>query len=145
MSYRTRLRSTGRHVRGGPAPLLLVLGAALGGCTDGGSAPTAPGQMVASAAALNGDATSPSSQLSADALGRVLPALEKDAAAAVGNALRELDARLADPRAPREAKERSLAAVESVLAQFTDASRVDAADLDALRLDLAEIGALLRQ
>ena len=81
--------------------------------------------------------------LTADALGRILPALEPDAAAAVGNALSTLDATLRDRKAAAVAKDRAAAAVHNVLAQFTRA-RADAADLDAMRLQVDEVRALLR-
>jgi len=109
-------------------------------------------------AAMTSPATSPSvtstarstslagleTELSADAIGRILPALEKDAAAPVGNALRALDTKLRDPNATTEARARAVTTVQNVLAQFTDPLRPDAADLDAMRLEIDDIGAVLQ-
>jgi len=81
--------------------------------------------------------------LTADAIGRILPALEKDAAAPVGSALSALDAKLRDRKATASVRDRAAAAVQTVLAQFIGA-RPDAADLDAMRLEVDQIRASLR-
>jgi len=81
--------------------------------------------------------------LTADAIGRILPALEKDAAAPVGSALSALDAKLRDRKATTSVRDRAAAAVQNVLAQFTGA-RPDAADLDAMRLEIDQVRASLR-
>jgi hypothetical protein len=81
--------------------------------------------------------------LTADAIGRILPALEQDAAAPLGNALTALDAKLRDRKATGAVRDRAAAAVQNVLAQFTGA-RPDAADLDAMRLEVDQVRASLR-
>ena len=119
----------------------LLLAATLGACSDDEPGPLAPEESVPSAAV--GAGTSPAAQLSSDAVGRLLPALNKDALAPVGNALRELDAKLADSKATLAARDRSLKVVDNALAQFTATDRADAADLDAMRLAVADIRTLL--
>jgi len=119
----------------------LLLAATLGACSDDEPGPLAPEESVPSAAV--GAGTSPAAQLSNDAVTRLLPALNKDALAPVGNALRELDAKLADSKATLAARDRSLKVVDNALAQYTATDRADAADLDAMRLAVADIRTLL--
>jgi hypothetical protein len=119
----------------------LLLAATLGACSDDEPGPLAPDESVPSAAI--GAGTSPAAQLSGDAVARLLPALNKDAVTPVGKALRELDAKLADPKATSAARSRSLKVVDNTLAQFAATSRTDAADLDAMRLAVADIHTLL--
>ena len=112
---------------------------------DEQAAPTSP----AKSATMTSTARSTSlsvlqTELAADALGRILPALEKDAATPVGNALRALDTKLRDPNATTEARARAVTTVQNVLAQFTDPLRPDSADLDAMRLEIDEIGSVLQ-
>jgi hypothetical protein len=120
----------------------LALGAVLGACTDDQAGPLAPDSFAPTTAI--GAATAPAAQLSADAVARLLPALGKDAATPLGRALRELDAKLADAKATPAARERSLRVVENTLAQFAAAGRADAADLDAMRLAVADVRTLLQ-
>jgi hypothetical protein len=119
----------------------LTLAATLGACSDDRPGPLEPDAIAPTAAVSAADA--PAAQLSSDAVARLLPALNKDAATPVGRALRELDAKLADAKSTLAARERSLKVVENTLAQFTTAGRTDSADLDAMRLAVADVRALL--
>ena len=114
----------------------------LAACAEHGN-PTSPSTSVVPSVPRLTTLVVAQTELTADAIGRILPALEKDAAAPVGNALRTLDAKLRDASASRDAKARAAATVQSVLAQFTDPARGDAADLDAMRLEVDEIRASL--
>ena len=119
-----------------------LLAAALGACSDDQAGPLAPDTFAPTVAVTA--ATAPAAQLSRDAVVRLLPALNKDAATPVGNALRALDARLADSKATLAARDRSLKVVENTLAQFTPTGRTDAADLDAMRLTVADVRTMLQ-
>jgi hypothetical protein len=116
--------------------------AALAACAEHGN-PTSPSTSVIPSVPRLTTLVVAQTELTADAIGRILPALEKDAATPVGNALRTLDAKLRDASASTNAKARAAATVQSVLAQFTDPARGDAADLDAMRLEVDEIRASL--
>ena len=116
--------------------------AALAACAEHGN-PTSPSTSVVPSVPRLTTLVVARTELTADAIGRILPALEKDAAAPVGNALRTLDAKLRDASASTDAKARAAATVQNVLAQFTDPARGDAADLDAMRLEVDEIRASL--
>ena len=136
-STRSAYRRLTRHATA------LGLIAVIGACADQ-SSPTSP----AGAAAVPSPSHATTlavlqSELTADAIDRILPALEKDAAAPVGNALRTLDAKLRDPGATTAAKDRAAVTVQKVLGQFTDPARVDAADLDAMRLEVDAVRAAL--
>jgi hypothetical protein len=117
--------------------------AALAACAEHAS-PTAPPSAAATTLAQPAGAAAAAAGLSADAIDRLLPALEKDASAPVGSAIAALDAKLRDAKSPAAARLRAVDVVQNVLAQFTDAARPDAADLDAMRLEVDEIRASLR-
>jgi hypothetical protein len=122
----------------------LGLAAALAACAEQAD-PTAPQSHAAEAALPATSASAAAAELTADAIGRILPALDRDAATPVGNALRTLDAELCDPRATAEARARTVAAVQNVLARFIDTRRADAADLDAMRLEVGDVQASLQR
>ena len=82
----------------GPALMLatLALGAALTACSDDQPNPLAPSESVPSAIVSATGSASIAAMLSGDAVTRILPALQKDAAVPVGRALKDLDAKLRD-------------------------------------------------
>ena len=123
---------------------LAGLAVALAACAEPAS-PTAPrtSPVTRTAFDLIRETGTPN-DLTADAIDRLLPALEKDAAAPVGNALRSLDAKLRDASASLATKDRAAAVLQNVLAQFVDPARPDAADLDAMRLEADDIRAALK-
>jgi hypothetical protein len=125
------------------AVALCGLVATLVGCGDQAT-PTSPAKSGAvTSTARSTRIAVLQTELAADAIGRILPALEKDAAAPVGNALRTLDTKLRDPNATTDARARAVTTMQNVLAQFTDPLRPDGADLDAMRLEIDEIGSVL--
>jgi hypothetical protein len=132
------------HLKAACRELALIgIAAALAACSERAN-PTAPQHSPAVDRSLA--AAEPSvapTELTSDAIVRILPALEQDAAAPVDNALRALDAKLRDADATAGAKDRAAATVQNVLAQFTDPARADAADLDAMRLEVDQIRASL--
>lgn len=122
----------------------LGLAAALAACAEQAD-PTAPQSHAAEAALPATSASAAAAELTADAIGRILPALDRDAATPVGNALRTLDAELRDPRASVAARASAAAAVQHVLGRFADTRRADAADLDAMRLEVGDASATLHR
>ena len=121
----------------------LALGGALTACTNDQPNPLAPSESTPSAIVSATGSGSAAAMLSGDAVTRILPALQKDAAVPVGRALKDLDAKLRDGASSVAARDRATTVVDNTLAQFTNTGRADAADLDAMRLAVAEIRTLL--
>jgi hypothetical protein len=65
-------------------------------------------------------------------------------AVAIGGAVAALAAALSDPSAAAAAKDHADATVQNVPAQDTSPVRGDAAELDAMRLEIADVRASLR-
>ena len=137
-------RGAALHVRRCRIHLLSTIAVALAACVDQESPTTPRRPPVAIQAADMLRPTVTPNDLTADAIDRLLPALGKDAASPVGNALRGLDAKLRDAGASLAAKDRAAAVLQNVLAQFVDPARPDAADLDAMRLEADDIRAALK-
>jgi hypothetical protein len=74
-----------------------------------------------------------------DGLQRLLPGVSSDAAGAVGDALRSLDATLKSADLTSPALGTALADADQTLRRFSDADRADRATLDALALELSVV------
>jgi hypothetical protein len=110
--------------------LLLAVAAALAACGDA-SPPTGPRSVAEPPAAAN----VASLRIAVDdGIGRLLPGVSGDAAGAIGDALRQLDASLrqASPSVIADA----MTNADRVLGRFGGADRLDRPTLDALALEL---------
>lgn len=117
-------------------PLILSLAALVSAaCSDPPQAPVAPLPSSESTRSLADDIVLRIAI--EDGLHRLLPDLSPDARAAVGDALRALDASLnpADPTSPGLAA--ALSRSDGVLGRFAALDRADRATLDALTLELS--------